>query len=338
MKNLVILSGGGFKAAYQVGALKALIEKNISIDCIMGTSGGALNASIVAQGDYIKLESIWNNISSKGISSVFESELLNLNPQISINWGFIFKKLVPKLRLNLLSKSGRQEFINSLFLNIYNINSLCTSKGLETLLSSNIRKQNFIIPFYTNFVSLNTGEEVIVSNTDFYTNSELTKAILASSSIPFFLNSQEEIRTKEGIYLNCVDGGISSNVLIHKAVDFIKNSVNPLDWRIIVLNCNSTQNLTLNIKGIPKILERVILDILLSNLTKKEFKLLETYNEFLDSTYNKTFKIKGNNYYKIPFIHIHPQSVELGETLTINEDINNYRIKKGYEDTIKFFK
>ena len=68
----LVLSGGGAKGAYQIGVWKALedlgIAQNISI--FSGTSAGALNAVILAQGDTRLAEEIWNEISSKDILQV----------------------------------------------------------------------------------------------------------------------------------------------------------------------------------------------------------------------------------------------------------------------------
>ena len=57
------LEGGGAKGAFHVGALKALFERGYSFDGVAGTSIGALNGAIVAQGDFPVLEQIWRNAS-----------------------------------------------------------------------------------------------------------------------------------------------------------------------------------------------------------------------------------------------------------------------------------
>ena len=51
MKRALVLSGGGSRGAYQCGAWQALRELNIRIDGVYGTSIGAVNAALVAQGD-----------------------------------------------------------------------------------------------------------------------------------------------------------------------------------------------------------------------------------------------------------------------------------------------
>lgn len=58
----LVLEGGGTKGSYQIGAYKALIDLGIKIGGITGTSIGALNGAMIAQGDYEKAWEIWNNI------------------------------------------------------------------------------------------------------------------------------------------------------------------------------------------------------------------------------------------------------------------------------------
>jgi len=81
MKTALILSGGGARAAYQVGVLKALAEivpktEPNPFQIICGTSAGAINAAKIATeaNDFHKavegLEGIWSNLSSAHIHQV----------------------------------------------------------------------------------------------------------------------------------------------------------------------------------------------------------------------------------------------------------------------------
>lgn len=49
-KNGVVLSGGAYRGVGQLGVLKALLERGIEPDVICGTSSGALNAVLFANG------------------------------------------------------------------------------------------------------------------------------------------------------------------------------------------------------------------------------------------------------------------------------------------------
>lgn len=70
----LILAGGGAKGAYQMGAWKALREMGVKIDAIAGTSIGAINGALIAQGDYDRAIELWNNVEvANGIN--FSGEL-----------------------------------------------------------------------------------------------------------------------------------------------------------------------------------------------------------------------------------------------------------------------
>ena len=49
-KTGLVLSGGAYRGIGQIGALKALLERDIKPDVICGTSSGALNAALYANG------------------------------------------------------------------------------------------------------------------------------------------------------------------------------------------------------------------------------------------------------------------------------------------------
>lgn len=60
MKTGIVLSGGGVRGVAHIGVLKALDELGVTIDCISGTSAGALAGALYAQG--IKPDTIFELI------------------------------------------------------------------------------------------------------------------------------------------------------------------------------------------------------------------------------------------------------------------------------------
>lgn len=324
MKNLVILSGGGFKSAYQVGAISALKEAGLTIDCIMGTSGGALNASMVAIGKSHVLFDIWEGIAKNGSKTVFESDLIDLDT-MKLKFGTLIKSILPSIGLKLLSPKGRKEFITLLDTNIKNINYLATTQGLSNLLKRYITIDSVKIPLFFNFVSLSTGQEVITSHKDYILDEEFINGIVASASIPLLLEPKK-VFTNNAVYDNCVDGGVCSNVLISKAIKFIKASDIPKDWCLIIINCDNLKPKPIKkLFGLVDIFQRVVLNIMLGTLVKKDINTLDAINELTSSTNGK--------YLSVPYFHIYPQDSSLGETMEINEKLNNTRISKGYTDT-----
>lgn len=77
MKKILVLSGGGSHGAWQLGAIKTLIEQDKSWDIIAGVSVGALNGTYLAMGNkesikesYKNLENVWMNI--KGTKDIIK--------------------------------------------------------------------------------------------------------------------------------------------------------------------------------------------------------------------------------------------------------------------------
>ena len=73
-KKALVLGGGGARGAYEVGVWKALEEIGESFSMVVGTSVGALNGALYAQGDYEKAEALWKNIDTSQILQLTEND------------------------------------------------------------------------------------------------------------------------------------------------------------------------------------------------------------------------------------------------------------------------
>ncbi len=66
-----VLGGGGHLGAYQVGMLRALMERGVRPDLVVGTSVGAMNGAAVAADPSLerveKLESVWLNLDKEPV-------------------------------------------------------------------------------------------------------------------------------------------------------------------------------------------------------------------------------------------------------------------------------
>lgn len=76
-KTALVLGGGGSRGSYELGVWEALREMGIGIDIVTGTSIGAINGAMVAQGDYEAAVSLWNNIET---AHVFDMPLKENDP------------------------------------------------------------------------------------------------------------------------------------------------------------------------------------------------------------------------------------------------------------------
>lgn len=57
--NALVLSGGGAKGAWEAGVAAALIRGGLPIHLVAGSSAGALNAAMIADGRIDRLEELW---------------------------------------------------------------------------------------------------------------------------------------------------------------------------------------------------------------------------------------------------------------------------------------
>lgn len=61
----LVLEGGGARGAYHGGAIRALSQNGIDFHVVAGTSVGAINGALAAQGDHDRIYDIWQGIDVK---------------------------------------------------------------------------------------------------------------------------------------------------------------------------------------------------------------------------------------------------------------------------------
>ena len=83
MKRVLVLNGGGSRGAYQIGAWRAFNELGVRFSAVYGTSIGALNAALFAQGDLPRAERIWENITMNQIVAVEDEEHFAIERMVS---------------------------------------------------------------------------------------------------------------------------------------------------------------------------------------------------------------------------------------------------------------
>lgn len=148
MTTAFVLSGGGNLGAVQVGMLRALHERRIVPDLLVGTSVGALNAAYLAGGGLTAevlddLARIWQGVRRKDV--------------------FPFDP-VRQLR----AVAGQ-------------LPSLCSSDALRGLIADNVvprQLEDSVVPLHLVATDVLTGEPVCLSTGD------VVSAVLASTAIP----------------------------------------------------------------------------------------------------------------------------------------------------------
>lgn len=165
----LVFAGGGGKGAYQIGVWKALEELGIAqrVEAVAGTSVGALNAALFAQGDYSLAENVWRGISSVDVLHLPKEKLIDLVGKITIyltthQHGKILSYFIES---GLFSRMGLMRVIN------------------ETLCNRRLRTRN--MRFYANCsrlcLRLFRAEYFSLHGCDL---AHVRRVLLASSAIP----------------------------------------------------------------------------------------------------------------------------------------------------------
>lgn len=71
----LVLEGGGAKGAFHVGAIKALLSRNYEFSGVAGTSIGALNGAIFAQGDFEECIKFWESVTPSTLIDVDDEKI-----------------------------------------------------------------------------------------------------------------------------------------------------------------------------------------------------------------------------------------------------------------------
>ncbi|HEV3096301.1 MAG TPA: patatin-like phospholipase family protein [Candidatus Dormibacteraeota bacterium] len=140
------ISGGGARGAAQVGMLRALIERNITPDLVVGVSIGAWNGAWLAHRpelDWVKqLEEVWRHVTRRTLDMVW--------------W---------RAARNMVRRKP----------------SLYEGDGLSRFVARHLQVHNFedlAVPLHTVAIDLTVGTKAVFSH------GPLAPAVLASSAIP----------------------------------------------------------------------------------------------------------------------------------------------------------
>ncbi len=292
----LILSGGGARGAFQVGAIQHLIKDlKLNFRVFSGISVGSLNASMLAQagGDneeeqlelliqtYDDLKAVWKGIKNKkhifktNIWETFRYSLFNTSP---------LKKLIKKnIDPDTLKQSPRELFIGSVSLN----------DGILHLFDKNQKN--------------------------------IHDYILAGCSIPGVFNP---VKTDIGIM---VDGGVKKELLIEPSVKALKNIAQKEGY---IDDCEfDFYMITLYSQKIAKIASERIDNIQDVVLRSYEILKAETLN-VLSEKIKDYYQSEEESGIKINYFHIYPQIGWDMNPIDFDNDRIIQAIDEGYNRTV----
>lgn len=200
-KIALALSGGGARGIAQIGVLKALEEKNIPIDFIVGTSMGSIIGGLYSAGYSVKtLDSIartadWNYLLS--VDAKTNRRDLFVDQKISEDKAVVTLRLKGLKPIIPTSVNDGQRLSN--YLNLLSFQApVKVKKSFD----------DFEIKFRAVCTNLETGDAVVLGS------GSLSQAMRASSSVSFLLSP---VRMDT---LTLVDGGLVANIPVKIAKKF----------------------------------------------------------------------------------------------------------------------
>ncbi len=194
-KVCVVLSGGGARGAAHIGVLKVLEEYRVPVDCIVGTSMGALVGGAYASGSSVtNMEQLVNTLSTQ----------------------ILFKDKPPREELDIRRKQEDRTLLFSPELGTGGITKSNLPKGLVSgvQLESVLRK--LAAPGYLNFDKLPIPYRAVATNLvtgkeKVFAKGELANVMRASMSVPVAITPVEI----DGELL--VDGMLTNNLPVSVA-------------------------------------------------------------------------------------------------------------------------
>lgn len=179
-RRALVLPGGGGRGAYQVGVAKALAEQGLEFDLAFGTSIGGLNATLIAQGNLMRLEELWCAIRPRDIFRLPSAQQMS--------------RMLLGHKLGLLDTAPLEALLRR-ELDLQKLKSSRTKVGL----------------FTTDLCSLETR---LVTIDDIMSTTELIDVLMATSAIPLAFPPRH--LHGKGLW---VDGGLVRNTPMQTAIE-----------------------------------------------------------------------------------------------------------------------
>lgn len=130
----MVLSGGGAKGAYQVGAFRALGEYPVRIKCVSGSSVGGINAYAFAALTQEEIESLWKDFGLEDFISLDDDWSDGLSDRKALEE--ILDKIVTQDRLEKCIPVYNTICSNSMTADYRKLNDMSKENAVKTILAT----------------------------------------------------------------------------------------------------------------------------------------------------------------------------------------------------------
>lgn len=365
-KTALVLSGGAFHGAFQVGALKYLKENwaklelgspTMKFDLIAGVSVGSLNGLFVALEEFDELHDLWEQVGENGVEEIFTSDFIatkvdqqDLNPRLKlqVEWETI-KRNFPKATKNLLLRAlfNRPKIFDAFKTDFQHFQAIADPGPLKAKLQRFARRSNIKNCSYScGYVSLINGKYYSTKHHDFISDEDFANGVLASATLPIIWPPIDTIATTTEESRKCVDGGIRDVSPMGDVIREISSDPDPAEYTLIIINCSAgvvddSPDEDMNIAQIALRSLNITVNEIFNNDIKefidKNFilkQVLEKYPDEVIYDYDAANNRKGEPLKYFNSIIIQPDKDVLGDSLTANRPIIQKRIAHGEEKAI----
>jgi len=257
MKRALVVSGGGSKGAFAVGAIKRLLQTwpGLEFDILVGTSTGSLVVPFVALDEMTLLEDLYTSQTTKNIiithnlgNRITEHSIFDANPL----WNLITGNLNDQRCAALLGSPKHIAFTTT-----------CLQTGRLTVFSNQP----------PGAISKNYEKRLLLSNL------HLQKAVMASACQPVFMPPVKVNKSVSGAAnpdYQYVDGGVREYAGIEMAID-----AGATEIFTILLSSGKDDPVNKEFKDLFSILQQTI-DIFTDDVGKNDLLIPQQYNESLE--------------------------------------------------------
>ncbi|WP_116127228.1 patatin-like phospholipase family protein [Lewinella sp. IMCC34183] len=361
-KTALVLSGGGFKGAFQVGALAYLRDNwdqlgtgrpPLSFDIVAGVSVGSLNGLLVALNQFDQLEQLWEDVATNGVGEIYTSDFIDTTAatgdadpdlKLTLTWDTI-REHFPRTTRNVFLRVifNRQRILQDFRQEFQAFRAVADNTPLRNKLLR-LAKRDAIrdTAYLCGFVSLRDGRYYSVRQDQFRSDEDFADGVLASTAMPIVWSPVKGVDTTKGSPESLVDGGIRDVSPLGDVIDEISRRDDADDYTIVVINCSSGKvtEEPFQDKNIVQIALRALVDIAITEIFNNDIREFLDKNFILEQIRRRLPKEDIYDYdlesdgpgNKLKFFNaliIQPEANILGDTLTASRAQIDYRIRHG---------